>query len=271
MMKYTIVLLMSFLLISASRAQIGINVKNPQKGALHIDPRGNNLGSSPSETEVSDDIFISNEGNVGIGNIDPQAKFHLKTAAGTTGSFKLEDGTQKEGRILKSDDYGRARWAHAGEIKIVQGVCTDGVTEDLSVIMFYGSYMDTKAYIDLPPGRWMVSCLMTMRMTLYAGFDRKIDHRSWVRCTFSDEPAGLYTDDLVGSVYASGLSYLFGNAQLNGFLVIRNNSILTKRYYFTLAFSTVVNIPAVPGVMLVDFAKSGVDGNSLIAFKMSDL
>jgi len=73
---------------------------------------------------LSDSPHRSYEGNVGIGTRNPAAKFHIKTGGTPTVAkpgFMLQDGNQKAGRVLVTNDDGLATWQDAGDIKVTVG------------------------------------------------------------------------------------------------------------------------------------------------------
>lgn len=95
--------LLSFFCVSWVSAQIGINTDSPDiRSVIHIDGAGDNSTSIP--TKSMDDVIFTKDGNLGIGTISPQAKVDVE------GTFKYVDGNQKDGRILRSDALGNARW-----------------------------------------------------------------------------------------------------------------------------------------------------------------
>jgi hypothetical protein len=99
-----------FTLISiTSNAQVGVNTSAPQ-GVFHVN---SNTTSDPNNNNKTDDVIISNTGNVGIGLINPAAKLDIKTT-GTTAApvpgIKIVDGNQADGRVLHSDANGLATW-----------------------------------------------------------------------------------------------------------------------------------------------------------------
>lgn len=84
--------------------QVGINTTTPQ-GLLHIDPLNNTIGS----TNVSDDIIVTTNGDVGIGTINPAAKLHIVGKS----SLRIADGTQAAGHVFTAvDNTGLGKWAN---------------------------------------------------------------------------------------------------------------------------------------------------------------
>lgn len=103
-MKIKILLLISIFSIGIVQAQVGINTKNPQ-GVLHIDGKGDTSGN----TNISDDVFIDVNGNIGIGTLAPTAKVH-SVGSSTVSSMRITDTKQAVDQILVSDDNGNASW-----------------------------------------------------------------------------------------------------------------------------------------------------------------
>lgn len=98
MRKYIITLLalMQVGMVLQSFAQIGVNTDNPQQ-LFHIDAQRNTSGT----TNISDDVVIDSNGNMGIGTISPTAKLHIAT---NTVALRLQDGTQGSKKMLYSKD-----------------------------------------------------------------------------------------------------------------------------------------------------------------------
>lgn len=95
----------SSVLLSINSQNVGINTISPQK-LFHIDGKKNTIGV----VDVSDDVVIDGNGNVGVGNINPQAKLDITKRTSTTSGFRLEDGTAQASYILTSDNDGYGTW-----------------------------------------------------------------------------------------------------------------------------------------------------------------
>lgn len=107
MKKYIITLLAltQFGMFSESYAQIGVNTDTPQQ-LFHIDAQGNTSGT----TNISDDIVVDSNGNMGIGTLSPTAKLHIAT---TQTGLRLQDGTQGAMKMLHSkDSNGNLSWTN---------------------------------------------------------------------------------------------------------------------------------------------------------------
>jgi hypothetical protein len=100
---------MSIFTINLS-AQVGIQTQAPQ-GIFHIDAATNNDNAVPTTKEqIIDDIVVSKEGFVGVGEINPNQKLTIN------GKIKITDGTQGNGKLLVSDKDGKASWR--GDVSI---------------------------------------------------------------------------------------------------------------------------------------------------------
>ncbi len=235
-------------------AQVGINTKNAQTGWLHIDSQGNNPTSgSPSASQASDDVFVSNQGNLAIGHIAPQYKLDIRMTSAKP-AFKLEDGTEGNTKILLSDASGNASWGYPGEIDVIRGTFTGtvnyGVTPETPV---RAEFIYLNAYIKLPEGRWLV--MVDLKVTpVTSSYDTSPTARVWLRTTFSDNTLSgdgvtIYPSnksgisaDIEGSAggTSSVASLISGHvnfrvpSHISGFVIINNQSGGVKTYYMKL-------------------------------------
>lgn len=87
-------------------AQIGINTEAPQK-LFHVDAKRNTSGS----TNVSDDVVVDNNGNIGVGTISPTTKLHIETTQTGLPALHFSDGNEGPGKVLGSKDAnGNITW-----------------------------------------------------------------------------------------------------------------------------------------------------------------
>lgn len=100
-------ILISLAIAYPTSAQVGINTKNPQ-GILHIDAKDNTSGNTNSD----DDIIVTQDGNLGIGTLNPTTKLHIVSSSIGKG-FALQDGSQGSNYILVSDNNGNAYWTES--------------------------------------------------------------------------------------------------------------------------------------------------------------
>ncbi|PXV62120.1 hypothetical protein CLV62_12275 [Dysgonomonas alginatilytica] len=68
--KRKIIFLLAVMLTGTVYSQVGINTENPL-GIFHIDPQGNTTSAG---VNISDDIFVTKEGKVGLGVSVPEEK-----------------------------------------------------------------------------------------------------------------------------------------------------------------------------------------------------
>lgn len=104
-----IYLLFSAITIYNALSQIGINTDNPQQ-LFHLDGASSAATTNPengaiSAIQATDDVVINSEGYVGIGTSTPSTQLHI-----SSGSIKIDDGSQQERRVLISDADGNASW-----------------------------------------------------------------------------------------------------------------------------------------------------------------
>jgi hypothetical protein len=72
---------------------------------LHVDAKGDTY-TNPADT--LDDVVVTPQGRIGVGTLHPQARLHIVSP--DSGAIRIADGTEGGGKILISDDDGRAHW-----------------------------------------------------------------------------------------------------------------------------------------------------------------
>jgi len=112
-MKKILLLIIINIFIQDIYAQVGINTENPKK-LLHIDGAATVATKNPatgniSALQASDDVVITNDGNIGIGILDPEAKVDILSSS--SGALKISDTTEGVGKVLISDANGTGRWS----------------------------------------------------------------------------------------------------------------------------------------------------------------
>ena len=139
--------------ISSAFAQVGINTTEP-KGVFHVDAKGNTQGNS----NISDDVIVDSNGNLGIGTLTPQAKVHIYTD-GTVPGIRISDQSEAAGSMLMfHDDTGMVNWVPKPfSIKRVEtkDLRTDFVMNDRND----GDHREISQPgkgLKLPPGVWMI-------------------------------------------------------------------------------------------------------------------
>ncbi|MBD8346430.1 hypothetical protein [Dysgonomonas sp. HGC4] len=98
-MRKCFLLIIGLLSMGICRSQVGINTKNPQ-GIFHIDAKANTVGTS----NISDDILVDSQGNLGIGTLSP------KTKVDVVGSLSITNSNENDKYILTSNNIGVGTW-----------------------------------------------------------------------------------------------------------------------------------------------------------------
>ena len=92
------------LLSGTAFSQVGINTKNPQ-GVFNIDGGKDNpeTGNAHTAEQQLNDLTVLDNGNMGLGTINPSHKVHIVTGGDATTpvrGFKLTDGNEGDQRVL---------------------------------------------------------------------------------------------------------------------------------------------------------------------------
>ena len=140
--------------ISHSFAQtnpaVGINTLNP-KGPFHVDAKGNTQGTS----NVSDDVFVDKNGNLGIGTIEPTAKVHIKTDKIGKG-LRISDQSESAGSMLMVlDNTGVVNWVPKPFTVREASINTEVVMNSPHANNHYEISKQGQG-LKLPPGVWMI-------------------------------------------------------------------------------------------------------------------
>lgn len=189
-------------------------------GAFSIN-QGNALNSNT--------LVIEQGGDVGIGTNDPTQTLDIN--GNTRLRAQIFDETNDSGNVgdvLTATPTGTA-WDTPGATGVTGVLNTN--TNSVPVLNPVPDY--TGAYIDLPPGKWLVS--VSMLLVIDGQTDLADDEGYWVRSTFSDTPTWVFgvTPDFTGSFLYSGS--LVGPSRfglIQGSLAIENTTSATKRYYY---------------------------------------
>ena len=170
-MKKNIIILISSLFCGTLFSQVGIDTPNPQ-GVFNIDGGKDNpkTGSAHTAAQQLNDVTVLQNGNVGLGTINPTTKLEIQTGGTTTvpvPGFKLIDGSQSAGAMLTStNDQGNAKWTVLGTAKgaVIGTIETPGliVTSDQN----NGQYRYTNYKIELTTGNWIVNIGLKLNNTL---------------------------------------------------------------------------------------------------------
>jgi predicted short-subunit dehydrogenase-like oxidoreductase (DUF2520 family) len=209
-------------------AYIGGNINDNTTGSEAMDLSF--LTSTNGQSSLSEKMRIKDNGNVGIGTTTPTQKLDI------AGKIKITDGTEGIGKVLVSNATGVGSWVTTNSIKSAVTGVFPGAGANIGAGTSVGvsspaSYCN--AYIDLPPGRWMVfgTYLLNNSNTPLTS-----EQSVWVRCIFSlSNVAALPTTDIISGGLISGTlsgPNEFGIA--NGQTIIQNPNPeggATKRYY----------------------------------------
>ncbi|WP_419487959.1 hypothetical protein [Chryseobacterium bernardetii] len=246
MKKLTIVLFMG--ITHLGFAQIGVNTPNPQ-AVFHMDGKKNNEISGPvSQANQTDDVVMTSGGYIGIGNNNPATSLDIKTTgtlATPVSGIKIADGAQNENYVLTSDANGNGLWKPV-RLTVLRGVNGAGI--DFPFV-FTNDARYTGSYIDLPPGKWLVT---VQQLIIPAGAVLNSDQWMWLRTSFSDDPnivpgdIGTFSADLTEApTLVSGLIQgptapgLTRFSLMQGSLVINNSSGAVKRYKYIAGMNVV--------------------------------
>ncbi|TZF93772.1 hypothetical protein FW781_18985 [Chryseobacterium panacisoli] len=192
-MNKKLILSITLLLTGFVYSQVGINTNNPS-ATLDLVSKGNTSSTKAMEINnaaAKEMVTILNNGNVGIGQSLPTASLHVKNLVSP--AFRLEDGTQGAGKVLTSDTNGNSSWVYPA-LKAISG----NLPTSLVSFSSYGTgnppniSMYTGGYINLPPGKWLISFGSIASM----GQNDRInttDAQLWCTAFLSDSNAGAGT------------------------------------------------------------------------------
>ena len=207
-------------------AQIGINTEYP-KALLHIDGLGNNTEYSGYE----DDIVVTDEGNIGIGDTNADTKIAIKTrgtSSDVVKGFRLKNGTQAKGLLLTSDGSGVASWQTLPAFRSpINAVIGGGV--DIKLRSAADAYYNTGTYIDLAPGKWILNIVM-----LLPDSGGTLGKMYFLMSTLSDNSTTLTPSEDIESNNntVSGTGFAARHSLLIGNIILHNKTTSTKRYYY---------------------------------------
>lgn len=243
-------------------SQIGINTETPS-GIFHIDGKGNTQ-LLPTAIDFIDDVTITSDGDVGMGTLAPIAKLDIETG-GITGSpilgFKLRDGSQNQGWMLTSDTNGYATWDNPSPSGATHGVMPTGGGASINLAAVTNVYVNTNAYIDIKPGRWLVSSIFLLPSI---GGAVPLTYR--LRISFADAttlPSLTISPDIQSYTPITGVGWYDSLATVEGSSIIYNRTASTKRYY-VIAGNTQQSIASV----ISNFTGWGED--AIVAFQLQD-
>lgn len=243
MKKMTILCIFTFHFVVYS--QVGINTTNPQ-AILHIDGAKNNeITGSVSPVNQVDDVVVDSNGFIGIGTNNPSTSLDIKTQgtqATPVSGFKLQDGAQNENYVVTSDANGNGLWKPVA-LTLTRGV--NGVGVNFPWIQT-GLYTYTGTYIDLAPGKWLVTII---QLVAPIGTSLTVNDWMWLRSSFSDDENlviggnGIISTDitsgpgprLMSALIQGPTSMVGANSRYSmttGNIYLNNTSGTTKRYKY---------------------------------------
>lgn len=256
-----VIYILFFINSVCAMAQIGVNTDAP-KSLFHIDGLHNNTASSGFE----DDVVITTEGNIGIGNITPDTKMTIKTK-GTSSNvikgFRLKNGTQANGLLLTSDASGVASWQTLPAFRSpINAVVGSGV--NIPLASAGTRYYYTGTYIDLAPGKWMLNIVM-----LLPNSGGTLGTMYFLVSTLSDSSTTLAPSQDIASdnTTVSGTGFGARHSLLIGNIILHNKTTATKRYYYV--GGRVENGSAV-NVTLSQFGGTNWNENNITAFLVQE-
>ena len=245
-MKKNIIILISSLFCGTLFSQVGIDTPNPQ-GVFNIDGGKDNpkTGSAHTAAQQLNDVTVLQNGNVGLGTINPTTKLEIQTG-GTTAlpvpGFKLIDGSQSAGAMLTStNDQGNAKWTVLGTAKgaVIGTIETPGliVTSDQND----GQYRYTNYKIELTTGNWIVNTGLKLDNTLNVN----IGDGTWVHGIVS-------TDKIVRQQigFSQDANYNAGYAA-----ALIKNETTNSPNFFAGTVNVTVTAPSVTLYLLLDNVK----------------
>lgn len=168
-------------------------------------------------------VMLKSNGYIGVNNLNPTQRLDIN------GKIKITDGSQAAGRILSSDANGVGTWVNTTAITpAVTGVFTGSGTSFGAglPVGIVSNYYYCNAYIDLPPGKWMVFGTFLLNSSL--GNNSSMMVRTSLSCSSATyTPCDIISGNLISGVVSGPNEFGIANGQT----VISNASGATKRYY----------------------------------------
>ncbi|MBF0577135.1 hypothetical protein [Dysgonomonas sp. GY617] len=222
-MKKSVLLLMGLFFIGLTKAQVGINTRSPQ-GILHIDPRGDTSGS----LNVSDDVAMNKNGNIGIGTTNPLGK--LEIISSTPGAIRISDTSEGSTKVLTSALTGTASWVNiigSWNASITGGNLPYTAAIGSRKINFTGGSISnsTLGNINIPNGSITVPYNGTYRLTLFGISLMNRGSGYFIAGFYSVRRNGsaIWSPHSLGSTLISSSPYV----SYDTFTILNQNDVLT--------------------------------------------
>ncbi|MDR2497499.1 MAG: hypothetical protein LBD21_10280 [Tannerellaceae bacterium] len=190
-----------------------------------------------------------------------------------SGPLKYLDGNQPVAAdmLLMSDSAGYAVWEPQSKlpstpIAVFSAKGVDGV--NLRNYVGAGKWIDTQAWIRLPPGRWFV--MVTMRAVLGTG-DLDVNDWIWLKTTFIAEnetlPNPAYFEANNGIIPAR----VIGRDQMiSGYLVINNPRKVPLRFRYHIGEVEIGSVSGSNSLRIQKFAGAERKENIIAVFALSE-
>jgi|GEM_PF-1781864 len=183
---------------------------------------------------------------VGINTENPKATLDIvqrDTATVKGKGFRLVDGHQNAGFVLTSDATGIGTWEASG-VSMHLGYFPPTAAERITMPNQSTGWVATNAYIDLPPGIWRIDMSLLAQLPAKPPQPPTNFEEMWVHATFSSDISNLgtfsyQTSTEIGLTDGNNAFRFICNwvhknqfiSMIQGTLVIRNQSTLTKRFH----------------------------------------
>lgn len=234
---YKLLALFLFLNISLTiLAQgVGVNLLKGQAGAaFHIDAAGDNT-SSVTAAQALNDVIVTSTGQTGIGTIVPSTQLHIKTASAQN-ALRINDGTEKAGRVLYSQLDGTGVWSPYGSYTLIE--IPLGANQTFAISEVNGVFKNSGTSFQLDPGIWMIDLQILVYHFTGSGSTNSTNYndRAWFKFGLSDSAStwGQSGDHISGTatlvcdfLYKVGASY----NMIPGVFFLNNQTNAKKTYY----------------------------------------
>lgn len=187
----------------------------------------------------------------------------VESPADISGVIKYTNGTPGDTKRLVSDANGNASWQSAAPFVTPTGKLL-APTTNTTAASIKGRWRDSKTYIELPPGRWMVMVVMLASI----GGSPTATGRVFINSTFVSESAKTSgnpdPNDFIGSgQMVSGAAY-GGSNIISGYVVIENRTGKKQKYHYYFGNGTMNH----NNMVLSAFASEYWKENCIVAFAM---